>query len=246
MQRLERFERDELSTGVTAYVFLTNLSFHRDLNALPALVSAPFGLGMPEFARPGLKRVSDAYRDKLKHIDAFNIGESICNLLRFPTTFDGKLPSEAFGRPTSRVVIGETYLFNSGGQNGEDVLGQVRDAIMVAEEKKAYLVVKDMLQGGTFISTLPMTETDVAEYEEFGNSYFGKPFEKHGIKDSFEMFEWLMGIYVKTPRAKLVEWFGTTNEQYLSTLTDEELLSHYCEAMVANFERDRAARDPAV
>jgi len=31
--------------------------------------------------------------------------------LRFPSTFDGSLPSEAFGRQSSRVLIGETYFF---------------------------------------------------------------------------------------------------------------------------------------
>ena len=36
-----------------------------------------------------------AYRLKQKHIDAHYIGEALANYLKFPTTFDGSLPSEA-------------------------------------------------------------------------------------------------------------------------------------------------------
>jgi hypothetical protein len=75
------------------------------------LAASPFGLGLPNFNRPGWVRVSDAYRAKQKYIDAHDIGHSIERYLRFPTSFDGRLPSEAFGHATSRVKIGETYFF---------------------------------------------------------------------------------------------------------------------------------------
>ena len=95
MKRLERYEEKELKEGVTAYVLVTNMPFHRELNGKPKLAAAPFGLGMPDFNRPGMIRVTEAYKQKQKHIDAHVIGESIVNYLRFPVTFDGKLPSES-------------------------------------------------------------------------------------------------------------------------------------------------------
>jgi hypothetical protein len=52
-RRLERYEQKELNEGETAYVFVTNLNFHRDLEGPAQLAVFPFGLGMPDFNRPG-------------------------------------------------------------------------------------------------------------------------------------------------------------------------------------------------
>jgi len=111
MRRLERYERSELKPTTTAYVWVTNIAFHRQLDQQPSIAASPFGLGMPTFNRPGMVQLSEAYRQKQKHLDAYDIGHSLENYLRFPTTFDGNLPSEAFGYATSRVKIGERYLF---------------------------------------------------------------------------------------------------------------------------------------
>jgi hypothetical protein len=56
-----------------------------------------FGLGIPDFNRPGQIRLSEIYRQKREHIDAHHIGQSFLNYTKFPTTFDGSPPSEAFG-----------------------------------------------------------------------------------------------------------------------------------------------------
>src|SRR5262249_435710 len=85
MARLEKYERQELESGLTAYVFVTNIAFHRCLDTAPGGPACPFGLGMPDFNRPGVIRVSEAYRRKQKHIDAHDIGQSIERCLFFPT-----------------------------------------------------------------------------------------------------------------------------------------------------------------
>ena len=118
MRRLEQYEKTENKTGATAFVFLTNVAYHRDLGGQPLLAASPFGLGLPDFNRPGMVRVTDAYRRKHKYIDAHAIGNLLQHYLRFPMTFDGKLPSEAFGHATSRVKIGETYFFADAGEKG--------------------------------------------------------------------------------------------------------------------------------
>jgi len=87
--RLERYERMVLNAGITAYVFVTNTPFHRQLDAVPSIAALPFGLGMPDFNRPGVIRISEAYRQKQKHVDAHAIGKALQNYLRLPTTFDG-------------------------------------------------------------------------------------------------------------------------------------------------------------
>ena len=60
--RLERYEVEELKSGITAYLFVTNMAFHRRLTVPVAIAAAPFGFGMPDFNRPGYYRLSDSYR----------------------------------------------------------------------------------------------------------------------------------------------------------------------------------------
>jgi hypothetical protein len=52
-KRLERYERNELKVGERAYIFVTNANFHKNLDTPAQLLSVPFGLGMPDFNRPG-------------------------------------------------------------------------------------------------------------------------------------------------------------------------------------------------
>ncbi len=92
--RLERFERDELASGVTAYVFISNTPFHRMLNEPQHTALAAFGLGIPDFNRPGAYRLVEIYRQKRKHADASDIAEAFAKYPQLPTTFDGSLPSD--------------------------------------------------------------------------------------------------------------------------------------------------------
>src|SRR5262245_20496772 len=105
----------------------------------PVIIALPMGLGMPEFNRPTLMRLSEAYRRKQNHIDLYNICESLERYLVLPSTFDGSLPSEQSGDPVNRrVQIGETYLFKDiGGPEG--TVGTVTSATVNEHEKKAYI-----------------------------------------------------------------------------------------------------------
>lgn len=233
MTRLERYEKDELKVGETAYVFVTNFSFHRELEATPQLAASPFGLGFPDFNRRGQVRLIDAYKAKQKHIDAHNIGHSIEACLRFPTTFEGNLPSEAFDRPTDRVVLGETYHFD--GVDGRSFLGTVTSAIV--DETAGELVVSVSEIGGSAqILRKKMSDESLSEYREFGDAYLGTPTQrKKNAKNEFELFEWFVETHKNMPREKVLAWFSTSPYYpELEKLNDEDLLFAYCEALVAS------------
>jgi hypothetical protein len=136
MSRLKRYEEMSNQLRKTAFVFVTNVAFHRDLNGLPMMSASPFGLAIPDFNRPGLIRVVDAYRRKKKYSDIHALGQSLESCLRFPTTFDGKLPSEAFGHATSRVKIGETYFFPDACEGG--TTGVVDGAVVMEENANGF------------------------------------------------------------------------------------------------------------
>jgi hypothetical protein len=232
MARLERYEGKVFKAGLTAYVFVTNMAFHRQLDIAPTIAASPFGLGMPEFNRPGMIRISEAYRRKQKHIDAHVIGQSIERYLSFPTTFDGKLLSESFGQSTSRVVIGETYFFPDAGDGG--MMGTVT-AATVDEGKKEAIIGVTIGAGRSHLIRSPMSDADLAEYAQFRDAYFGRVLPGPiAPKDNFELFEWFMAAQKSLPRARMLAWFSVArNLAELEKLSDDDLRILYCEALVA-------------
>jgi hypothetical protein len=185
IRRLEQYEAKELAPSVTAYVFVTNIAFHRRLSDAPVFAAAPFGLGMPDYNRPGTYRVSEVYRRKQKHIDAHHICTELTEYAKFPVTFDGSLPSETFDGLSSRVQIGETYDFYDVGERG--LIGTVTCASVLESEKTAHIAVTDP-DGMSWILRRPMSEAELADYKAHPDAYFGKilPVSK-GIKDCYEL-----------------------------------------------------------
>jgi hypothetical protein len=234
---LEGYERRH--GDVNAYLIITNLPFHRMLNDPPALIALPLGLGMPEFNRPGLMRLSEAYQRKQKHVDIYNICDSLEKYLTFPATFDGSLPSEQSGDTVKRrVQIGETYLFEGvGGPDG--TVGTVTSATVNEQEKKAYIAIT-RTQGGSVILSEDMTEDAIADYKVHGDAYFGDPGrpKKRDISSTFELFEWLMECYANMPRERLLELAkDAPNLEELEKMPVDELRANYCEMMAGAFER---------
>jgi len=230
--RLERYEREQLPAGASAYVFVTNLPFHRMLDRRPTIAVAPVGLGIPDFNKTGEFTLVELYRRKQKHIDAINIAESFTHLLKFPTTFDGTLPSEAFGRARNRVQIGQTYEFEF--QGGETLIGTVTTASVSETEKKTYIGVTDKVRGTSQILSAPMSDEELAEYRAHSDAYFGEIRQpSRTITDNFEMFEWLMNTQKNMPRENILRQMeGSPRYEEFKAMSTDDLLAAYCEALV--------------
>ncbi len=236
--RLEQYEAKELTPGVSAYVFVTNLPFHRDLEVVTPIAGLPFGLGIADFNRPGQYRVSEIYRRKLKHIDAHDILDSLVKYPAIPTTFDGSLPSEAFGRQSSRVVIGETYFFEHAREGG--LVGTVTSATVSEPEMMMYVGITDQ-EGQAHILRQPMSEAELADYKAHSDAYFGRvELAKKKAENVYELFEWLLDANRGRPRNKMLEELASRPDiDELRTVTDEELLIAYCEGLAAAINMQR-------
>lgn len=227
--RLEKYER--MNPESKAYVVVTNMAFHRQLDSVPSFAAVPFGLGMADFNRRGMLRISDSYRRKQKHIDAHAIVQAGNDYLRFPTTFDGRLPSEALADSTSRVAIGETYFFPDASEGG--LTGRVTTATVDETRKEALVGVTD-IHGRAHVLRVPMSDTDFSEYLQFRDAYFGRiepgPTK---IENELDLFEWFMIAQNGMPRENILNWFqDSPNLSDLRALNDDDLLIAYCEALV--------------
>jgi hypothetical protein len=232
VKRIERYEAKELRKGASAYLFVTNIGFHRNLDGTPTSAMLPFGLGIRDFNRPVYLRLSEIYRQKRKHIDAHHIGESFLNYTKFPTTFDGSLPSEAFGGASSRVKIGESYLFQNVG--GVDMVGTVTYATVHEGEKKAAIAVT-FTDGTSRILMQPMTDAEFGDYNAHPDAYFGKilPVSKKA-ENQYELFEFFVEANKGLSRAMLLQRLGRPADfDPHGAISDADLLAEYCEALVA-------------
>jgi hypothetical protein len=172
--RLERYEAGEMAAGVTGYLMITNMSFHRELNRPGATAICQFGIGIPDFNRPGYYRLAGTCRSRQRHIDADRVAEALAAYPQLPSTFDGRLPSEAFGRGRERITIGQTCCFEDIGEKG--MVATVTSAC-IDDVNKRVVIGTD---GGHFL-TEPMTDEQLAEYKAYPETYFGKPLARRYI-----------------------------------------------------------------
>jgi hypothetical protein len=228
IRRLEDREKD-LKDGQQAYVFVSNMPFHRSLNdeqLRRALLA--FGLGIPDFCRPGVFRLTELYKRKQKHIDAHNIFESFQTYPNIPTTFDGSLPSESLNKDAMPIKIGETYFFE--GIEGTGVLAEVTSATVNEAEKKIYFGVFTE-EKKSMILTKDITDDALSDYKAHPDAYFGVYQQApKKIKDPFDLFEWMIQSYKDTPMDKLLELCRDVQDfMILKELPREELVLELCE-----------------
>jgi hypothetical protein len=175
--------------------------------------------------------------------EAARIGQAFKRYLTFPVTFNGTLPSEAFGKePPKRVIIGETYDFSNSEE--EKVIGTVTSATVIEPEKAAYIAIATPDKGSHLLK-YPLSDDELADYWAHPEAYFGRiqPVSK-GIRSIYEMFCWLMESYRNTPRERLLEFMATApNLDELHKMSDDELRMHYCEGLCATLEAERLKKE---
>lgn len=216
-----------------AYVFVTNMPFHRELNEEARGHSVlAHGLKIPDFGKPGQYQLSEIWRQKQKHIDAHNIMEAIKSYPKIPNTFNGSLPLSKH-EADNRLEIGQTYFFENVGEKG--VLGEVVEATISEEAKIMHIVVKTE-DGQHQIRVRDITDEELATYKQHPDAYFGviRPTSKRR-NDPYELFEWFVDSYKNTPKEKLLEFCSDYPEaKSLTELNHEDLLLTICERWTAS------------
>ena len=230
-RKLETKEKN-LEENQRAYVFVTNIPFHRTLrDQSTGHAALAHGLGIDDFAKPGHYRLSEIYKQKQKHRDAHDILSAFKTYTQLPSTFDGSLPSVAFSNHSERIVIGETYFFEDIDQKG--VIGTVTTATVNEIEKNIYFIIKTE-DSKSLILTKPMSDDELIDYKNHPEGFFGSvqsPPKK--TNNPYELFEWMLNTYKNTPKERLLEFMKEHPDlETLKTLSQEDLAITYCERCV--------------
>ena len=231
-KRLERYEQRELRSGNKAYVFVTNSTFHRNLGEPAQFLALPFGLGMPDFNRAEMCRFSDRYRQDRNHADAFRVADGLSKLISFPSTFDGSLPSTSLHGERPPVVIGQSYIFEGAGPDGNDLVGTVTDATVI-ESEKAVTVAVLCPDGKAWLLKEQMSDQQLADYKAHADAYFGKiRRQPKGIKSPQDLFEFFMAGMVDMTRDDILRRLAS-RVPGANLMNREDLLAVYCEGLVS-------------
>lgn len=242
VRRLEDRQRN-LEANQSAYVFVTNMAFHRSLESSnPGRELLAHGLGLSDFGKPGEIRLSDWYRQKQKHIDAHNLIESLQQYPQIPDTFDGRPASETFNE-SPRLRVGDSYFFEGVGDEG--VVGKVTSVAVIEAEKQAFVLIMRARDGKSAILTTKLSHAEIEDYKKYGDAYFGaNETRHHQSKGIFELFEWMVKCFSKTPRDQLMDFAKDRPDiEQLRRLNTEDLLLEVCEDWMSSFvEKQRSSK----
>lgn len=243
VSRLEQFEQREMPPGTRGYLFVTNVAYHLQLTRRPVASVLPFGLGMPDFMRPGTLPLGEAYRRKRAHADAYAILNSFQADTRFPATFDGALPAVAF-EGAQRILIGETYRFETG-DGSPDVIGTVTAATV--DESRSEMLLRIADGAVDRILRRPMTEGELCDFQAHRDAYFGEvTMSGRTITEPLAMLEWLIEAEAGRTRESILGHLRLRPDYArFEAMNDDDLRIAHAELLVASVWAMRRSGDKA-
>jgi hypothetical protein len=248
IRAIEKSRAPDGSEKPSAYVIVTNHSFHNNLDATNASTQViATGCRIPDFGVDvPFSRLKDVLDSQARHQEMLALLDSMRTHYEIPSTFDGENPEFAFapeGTPP-RLRFGETYLIPDAG--GKEIQARLYEAV-VLEQEKTVMGIYETLDGVHMMARTPMTELEMAAWKRHPDTFFGelRPLPQKWT-NWLELALFFYNTYKSTSREKLLEWMIDANDiEYLKTLSQADLVILYCERLgwgAANQPNASAAR----
>ncbi len=219
-----------------AYVCLTNYPDQYSLDVPEFLAVAVFlGYKISDFGEgTKFESIRAAIRAREKHIEMFDLKQSMVDHAILPSSFDGQLFSTAFGDGrTPRLQIGQRYLVPD--SSGKEVPGVLVDAIVNVEEGQA-MGVYNLDRGEQIIVSCPLTPEELQDYRRHPDTFFGV-YKKQGhkIDNPIELFDFFYESYKDTPKERLLEFIKDAPDlEEFKHLSQKDLAEAVCERWTYN------------
>ncbi|MBM4305134.1 MAG: hypothetical protein FJ123_00210 [Deltaproteobacteria bacterium] len=214
----------------SAYLFVTNLPFEHNLEStLFRTFILAEGFQIPDFKMDtAFPSIRAAYEARKSHSDMHQLLKSLREHSEIPSTFEGEAPELAFGDNPHRLIIGERYLVPDG--HGNEIPGKLNTATVDVTRRVVYGAY--LLENGqTVIATNPLTESELAAYKRFPDTFFGVPLKvPQKTETALELFDFIHESYRQTPRETLLRLLEEAPDiDQLRKQTQEELAVIYAE-----------------
>jgi hypothetical protein len=220
-----------------AYICLTNYPDQYQLDVSQNLGVVQFlGYKIHDFMDAKFASIREAIRARERHMELFDLRNSIRDFRSLPITFDGTLLSDSGKVP--RLIIGQRYTVPD--QDGNHLEGVLFDAVVNEPEKRAYGIYK-LDTGVQIVATVPLTDEELHDYSRNPNTFFGVFKKQHGSTNSpIELFDFFFETYKDTPRERLLEFIKDAPDfENFQSLSQKDLAEAICERWVYNTMRNR-------
>lgn len=217
----------------SAYVVLTRTTPYRE----------PEGPTQPTFAMLDGFKIDDlksnvpyetlraCHQARKKHVDVFELLQSMAKHGEIPATFDGQSPEAAFGLGVSIPKVGQRFAVTA--PDGTELEGTLEQAVADEHNGIATGVIKQD-DGTTFIARFPLNEVEVNAYRRHPKTFFGTLDENAGnrLKDNYDLFLFFLEGTERTPHDELIERMkGQLPADQLEAMDTEALREIYAEGM---------------
>jgi SEC-C motif len=228
-----------------AYIFLSNWPFRHQLSETTAINRTVLatGIGIPKMGENvpfySLRELGD-FREE--HQDVFRLAKEFATMA-VPDTLDGSLPSRAFGKPGTPLLIGERYLIPT--EDGSERPAELLDGVVNPETQSATGVFR-LDDGVTVLCSVPLSDDELAAYHESPETFFGEYKPQNRVNHPVELYEWLLSVHKKSPRDTLLGLLKT-HPQFVAMkdLPQDELVKIFADAqasaMAAKMRWDKTA-----
>jgi hypothetical protein len=229
-----------------AYLFVTNRAFMHALDA-PDCGEAGIahGFKIREFPQGrGCTSMLDAVEARDRHLEAHWLLKALNTRAEIPTTFDDRLPEEAFATERHPPLrIGDTHLVPDG--SGREVPGILYEGAVLEPERKACCVYQ-LADGRSIIVTVPLNDAEIAMYRRSPETFFGvvKNVSKK-INQPMDAYDFFYESYSRSSKEKLLEFMaGWACIEAMKSLSQQELAKRYCARLADGMWAQFATKPP--
>lgn len=216
-----------------AYLVVTNAPWHHHLDIETSRCTAlAEGFQISDFKSDvvfsSLRSAIDA---RERHIEMYELLQSMKDHADIPSTFDGEISEFAFGEVTHRLLIGQGYLVKD--TNGIERPGLLTTVTVAEAERRAYCGLS-FDDGKAAIYTCPLSDAEMAAWHRHPDTFFGEVGQRTTKADHpLDLYDFFCNGYQHTPRERLLEFLaGSSDIAELTKLSQSELVSIYAERCV--------------
>ena len=184
-----------------AYVIVTNSPYQHHPDAEISRWAIAEGYKIPDFkSGVGFASVRNMVEARDKHIEIFDLTQSMSSRSIAPSTFDGEIPTLVFGDCHARLLIGNWYLVPS--SDGTTIPCQLESACIA--ETEAVCFMRDP-NGHNRIFTCPLTESELAAYEAYPETFFGEINNGGNAHDPLDIYDFILNSYSHNTKEHLLK-----------------------------------------
>jgi hypothetical protein len=238
VRHAEKMPTPDGSAKPSAYVFMTNHSFHNNLNSFDAGVQfIGAGCNIPDFGTDVVfDSLAGALNSEERHKEILALADSMREHYNIPNTFDGENPVFAFNPEAQqyRLKIGQIYKVPDA--EGKETDGRLVEAIVTENDKSFHGVFE--VSGQFRHIRGPLTDMEFEAWKLHPETFFGEI--RKGTKQVsnwLEMARFMFETYQHTKREVLIDWMkGAVDVEVLNRMTHRQLAIEYCQSIALQAE----------